>query len=329
MNTISPTCTHIYDTGGTCKSFAVQGQRYCVHHLRYRARRLRAARARARGERFQFNLPPLESMHAVHSALSQLAEAIACGVIDSRSARDLLSVLRIASSNLRHPEKWRESLYHSDEPAREVDVAAEYGLPADLDLDTPPDVAFPANQNSHGVILSEEGAVATAESKDPFVPANSRGLAGAPPFSTASAGDRVGKQTGDSFPEMPLSGHYCGDHHSRECECCRIRADYPLTPEMVEVVEVSQTYGPEVAAARSKQLMRNTERRHVNRERKRYAAIALEKNMRRAAEIMAERKLAERATHEESAAGKPPTPAATLPSFDTKSSQMSELTPTG
>jgi len=140
---MSHTCTHIYDTGSICKSFAVKRQRYCVHHLRYRALRLRAAQFRALGERFEFNLPPLESMHAVHSALSQLAEAIALGVIDRRSANDLLSVLRVASRNLLHPEKWQESLYHSDQPAPDVDVAAEYGLPADLDLDTPPDTAFP------------------------------------------------------------------------------------------------------------------------------------------------------------------------------------------
>ena len=128
---------------------------------------------------------------------------------------------------------------------------------------------------------------------------------------------------------MPLSGNYCGDHHSRECECCRIRADYPLTPEMVEVVEVSENYGPEVAAARSKQLMRNTERRRINRERKRYAAIAMEKNMRRAAEIMAQCKLAERATPDESAAGKPPKSVAALPLSDSQSTQRSELTATG
>jgi len=140
---MSQTCSHIYDTGGICKSFAVRGQRYCVNHLRYRARRLRMAQARARGQRFEFNLPPLESMHAVQSAISQLAEAIACGVIEHHSAQLLLSVLRVASSNLRHPEKWQDSLYHSDQPAPDVDVAAEYGLPADLDLDTAPDVAFP------------------------------------------------------------------------------------------------------------------------------------------------------------------------------------------
>ena len=271
---MSHTCTHIYDTGGTCKSFAVKGQRYCVHHLRYRARRLRMAQARARGECFAFDLPPLESMHAVHSALSQLAEAIAHGAIDSRSARDLVSVLRVASRNLMHPEKWQDSLYHSDQPAPEIDVAAEFGLPADLDLDIHPDAAFQRDESPRCAILSEDPERSEGnKSKDPFVSANRHGF--------------------PALPELPFSGHYCGDHHSRECECCRIRPDYPLTPEMVEVVEVTKAYGPDAAAVRSRQLMRNTERRLLNRERKRYEAIALERNMRRAVEVMTQRKLGE------------------------------------
>ena len=46
------------------------------------------------------------------------------------------------SLNFRHPEKWQTNLYHSDQPA-EVNIAQEFGLPRDLDLDTPPDLAFP------------------------------------------------------------------------------------------------------------------------------------------------------------------------------------------
>ena len=136
------TCSHINDAGATCNSVAAKDQKYCGYHLRYRARQLRLAQARARAERFDIKLPPLEDMYAVQSALSQLAEALAADMIELKRAHALMSVLRLMSLNFRHPEKWQTTLYHSDQPAT-VDVAQEFGLPGDLDLDTPPEVAFP------------------------------------------------------------------------------------------------------------------------------------------------------------------------------------------
>jgi len=335
---MSQTCSHIYDTGGICKSFAVRGQRYCVNHLRYRARRLRMAQARARGQRFEFNLPPLESMHAVQSAISQLAEAIACGVIEHHSAQLLLSVLRVASSNLRHPEKWQDSLYHSDQPAPDVDVAAEYGLPADLDLDTAPDVAFPRLTNPGGPQLPGAPPLSAAPADDrvgfttghqPSATDHLSQLPGAPPLSAASADDRVGFTTGhqppatDHLSQLPFSGNYCGYHHSRECECCRIRSDYPVTPESVEVVELHQKYGDDLAGVRSSQLERNRKNRELRKERKRYEAIALERNLLRAVEVLTERKL------KEGVAPKPPARASDPNPSSDQMSQKSALSPTG
>jgi len=335
---MSQTCSHLYDTGGLCKSFAVTGQRYCVHHLRYRARRLSMAQARAHGERFEFHLPPLESMHAVHSALSQLAEAIAAGVIDRRSAHLLLSVLRVASSNLRHPEKWQPNLYESDQPAPDVDVAAEYGLPADLDLDTQPAPAFPApggpqlpDVGNCGTAGAPPFSTASAGERVGTGPATDHSLSrrGAPPLSAASADDRVGFTTGhqppatDHLSRMPFSGNYCGYHHSRECECCRIRADYPITPEAIEVVELHEKYGDDMAGARSSQLERNRKNRELRKERKRYEAIALERNLLRAVEVLTERKL------KEGVAPKPPARASDPNPSSDQMSQKSALSPTG
>ena len=144
METKCATCNHLYDQGGKCNSAAVTGQKYCTYHLRYRARQLRMAQYRARGERFDIKLPPLESMYAVQSALTQLGEALAADMIDPKRAQQLLSVLRLASRNLLHSDKWQPSVYHTEVAAPAIDLAAEYGLPRDLDLDTPPDVAFPS-----------------------------------------------------------------------------------------------------------------------------------------------------------------------------------------
>ena len=91
------TCTHLYDTGGTCNSVAVKDHDYCVFHLRYRARQLRSAQARARMERFDLKLPPIESMATVLSAVNQLVEAVAADMIDLKRADFLLKSLRFAA----------------------------------------------------------------------------------------------------------------------------------------------------------------------------------------------------------------------------------------
>ncbi len=137
------TCKYIYDTGGACNSAAAHDHDYCVFHLGYRARELRRAQARARMERFDLKLPPIESMSTVLSAVNQLVEAVAADMIDLKRADFLLKSLRFAAQALKSSDKWLPSVYHSDQSGPAIDLAAEYGLPADLDLDTPPHVAFP------------------------------------------------------------------------------------------------------------------------------------------------------------------------------------------
>ena len=58
-------CKHIYENGGTCNHVAATGRDFCVYHLRHRARMMRIAQNRARNERFDLRLPPLEDMFAV------------------------------------------------------------------------------------------------------------------------------------------------------------------------------------------------------------------------------------------------------------------------
>src|SRR5664279_6505052 len=107
------TCTYVQDTGYLCQSAAVGGRDYCCFHLRYRGRQMRRAQYRARGERFHLDLPPLENMHAVQSALSQLMEALAADMIDPKRAHEIHSILRSAATNFRHPEAWRASEYRN------------------------------------------------------------------------------------------------------------------------------------------------------------------------------------------------------------------------
>jgi len=194
----------------------------------------------------------------------------------------LLLALRQAATNFRHPEAWRASEYKNDQsapyPKSYEEFEAEYGLPENLDLNTPPEVAFPPPS----VILSEEVAAATDESKAPFVSAH-----------------RVGVNVFAGIP-MPTVD-YC--KHGPGCPEHTIRADYPETAELAELREIKATQGMEAVADRHKQQQRNRRRRHVTTDRKRFAAIALEKNIRLAAERLAAQKLAadKTAAHKEAA----------------------------
>lgn len=97
------TCNHLYDTGGTCNSVAAKDSNYCLFHLRYRARELRRAQARARMERFDLHLPPIESMSTVLSAVNQLVEAVAADMIDLKRADFLLSLCASPRKLSSHP----------------------------------------------------------------------------------------------------------------------------------------------------------------------------------------------------------------------------------
>ena len=156
------TCHHLHDTGERCNSAAAVNRDYCVFHLGHRARQHRMAQSRARSERFDLKLPPLESMSTVLSALNQLVEAIAADMIDHKRAELLLKSLRFAAQALKSSDKWQPSVYHSDVAAPAVDLAAAYGLPQDLNLDTPPEVAFPPPTESSFFDLSSRAQAAAS-----------------------------------------------------------------------------------------------------------------------------------------------------------------------
>ena len=141
------TCHHSFDNGSFCKSPALRGRDYCCFHLNHRGRLMRIARKRAQNERLFLTLPPLENMHAVQSALSQVLEAVAADMIDLKRAQFLLTGLRHAASNFKNPKAWQPSAYVKDPEAPGLeeypDFEAEYDLPNDLNLATPPEAAFP------------------------------------------------------------------------------------------------------------------------------------------------------------------------------------------
>ncbi len=272
------TCNYLYDDGHTCKSPAVTRRDYCVFHLRDRASQLRAAQYRARSLRFDLQLPPLENMHAVQSAISHVVQALAADMIEPRRAHEILTGLRHAASNFKNPAAWQPSAFAdnpSEAPAIEYNnLEAEFGLPDGLDINTPPEVAFPPPSTpSPDVILRE---ARSDESKDPFISVNgSVFLAGI-----------------DRTPLIPEVPPFIPRDYAAEAEI----ALFETTPEDVELNEILKTQGIQAMESRALEHQRNSRRRlmrkHFRANYERYAAEAKTRNIKRAAEQLLAQKLA-------------------------------------
>ena len=103
------------------------------------------ARARARSERWRVELPPLEDLYAVQVGIQRVLDAVAGEQLERSQAWAMLYGLQQAATNLRLPkEVWEDSDHFGDgEQCELVNFAKEHGLPEDMDVDTPPDEAFP------------------------------------------------------------------------------------------------------------------------------------------------------------------------------------------
>ena len=141
-------CHHVHENGGFCQSPPVQKRNYCYFHLEQLGRRMQMARARSKGERVPFTLPLLEDLYSVQVAVIRLADAIAAGDIEPKRAQILLSVLRLAASNLKGQGWTPFRRFAVDDNVFDPVVTYPgfenaYGLPNGLDLSQPPEVAFP------------------------------------------------------------------------------------------------------------------------------------------------------------------------------------------
>lgn len=280
------TCTHTDDSGHTCNSAAIKGRDFCAFHLNYRGRQLRMAQYRARHQRFDLTLPPLDSLCSIQSALCQVAEALAADMIDPRRAQGLLKALRFAKENLRDALKenadWRQSPYHSEEAASYDSFESDYGLPENLDVNLPPEVSFPPPVPMGGPQFPDFGNCGNATN------------VGAPPLSPA-IGDRVG--VSPSAPQ-PSIGDFMAE----------TEAAMQVHPEDIELMEIMKRYGYKAWDQRAKEHQKNERRRrqrkHFRANYDRFVAEANARNIQNAAErLYQERLAAERAE----TAKKPPT----------------------
>jgi hypothetical protein len=267
------------------------------------------AQSRALNQRFQLFLPPPEDPAAIHSALTQVIEALAADMIEPSRARALISGLRLCLQSLKKKDSWHDSAYHCDEPVEYENFDAEYGLPKDIDLAASPESAFPPT-------AKDVGAPSFREAKG-------WDSVGAPPFSPAF-GERVGTD------HQPLATDHSllaeaqriidvsrGLPPSREDKTCFISYVTPLDAEMMEVM---RTEGQSAAMKIQDQFERNEQRRVHRRQssadRERFALISMQRNLQAAIERHAKRLV-------ESAAA-PKKPAAS----DSATDENLSLTPT-
>jgi hypothetical protein len=244
---------------------------------------MRMARKRSQNERIFLTLPPLENMHAVQSALSQLVEAVAADMIDLKRAQFLLTALRHAASNFKNPKAWQPSAYVNDPEAPSLneypDFEAEYGLPNDLNLASPPEVAFPPPpEPTNEVILSGGGLAAAVEGPAGrfVIPSVVEGSAGR--FVIPSAATAGSVVEGPAFPPAPLPTFL------------------ETTPADIELEEIMKKYGYKAWDTRANEHQRNERRRKLRQNFRanyaRYEAEAKARNIQRAAEQLFREKLA-------------------------------------
>ena len=142
-------CQHIKENGIFCSSPAVRSRDYCYFHVRLRARRLAMAKAQSEKRLWRLELPPLEDMYAVQTAIANVLEALAADTIDSKRAGLILYGLQQAANNVRLPAWGMHSHFLThDYDERRVDhypgLEAEFGLPKNVDLEASPEAAFPS-----------------------------------------------------------------------------------------------------------------------------------------------------------------------------------------
>jgi len=142
-------CQHVKENGTFCSAAALRGRKYCYFHLRWRGRRLSMAQARSQNKPWNLELPPLEDMHAVQASLMKVTEALAAGCLDPQRGSLVLYALQQAATNIRSGQSWMGRSRFAVNPEDDFraqnypGLEAEFDLPRNLDIDTPPELAFP------------------------------------------------------------------------------------------------------------------------------------------------------------------------------------------
>ena len=99
------TCRHVKEDGVYCGSPALRERKYCYYHLLQRGRRLRRARALRDNVPYRLEIQSLDNPYAIRDALTDIAQALAAGQLEPRTAGKLLYAIQQVSSTNRRIEQ--------------------------------------------------------------------------------------------------------------------------------------------------------------------------------------------------------------------------------
>ena len=156
------TCRHVKEDGAYCGSPALRERKYCYYHLMQRGRRLRRARALRDNLPYRLEIQSLDNLYAVRAALTDIAQALAAGQLESRTAGKLLYAIQQVTATNRRIEQMEaaqlENRKNAENRVPQVrapllgdnlgpladdnsriqeypEFEAKFGLPPDVDLD--------------------------------------------------------------------------------------------------------------------------------------------------------------------------------------------------
>ena len=156
------TCRHVKEDGAYCGSPALRDRKYCYYHLMQRGRRLRRARALRDNQPYRLEIQSLDNVYAVRAALTDIAQALAAGQLDARTAGKLLYAIQQVSATNRRIEQMEaavpqvrarslgDNLGSSDLGSQDdssriqeyPEFEKQFGLPPGADLDAETDAAL-------------------------------------------------------------------------------------------------------------------------------------------------------------------------------------------
>src|ERR1017187_10382001 len=111
------TCRHVKEDGAYCGSPALRERKYCYYHLMQRGRRLR--RALRDNLPYRLEIQSLDNLYAVRAALTDIAQALAAGQLDPRTAGKLLYAIQQVSATNRRIEQMEAAQLEQSKDAQD------------------------------------------------------------------------------------------------------------------------------------------------------------------------------------------------------------------